>query len=182
MQHDDMNRLITLCMVFMIALASSGCSRHPPLPTVNHVDLTRYQGDWFVIAHIPYSLEEGKVATFDRYRMRDDGYMDNEFWFRRGTFDAPEEAWKGVAWVHDTATNAEWRVQFLWPFTATYLIIDLDPDYRWAVVGHPSRNYFWVLARERSISDSTYEGILLRAAAKNYDVGRIRLVPQPTTP
>ncbi len=160
-------------------LALVGCGRREPLPTVSHVDLTRFPGDWYVIAHIPYWLEEGKVATYDRYRLREDGLMDNEFWFRRGSFDAPEEVWKGIAWVHDKSTNAEWRVQFIWPFSIAYLIIDLDPDYRWAVVGHPSRDYFWILARDRHIPESTYDGILIRAAAKGYDVDRIAKVPQP---
>jgi apolipoprotein D and lipocalin family protein len=169
----------SLFVVALLAMFLAGCSRQAPLPTVGQVDLKRYAGDWFVIAHIPYSLEEGKVATFDRYRLRDDGLMDNEYWFRRESFAAPEEVWKGVAWVHDTTTNAEWRVQFLWPFRIAYLIIDLDPEYRWAVVGHPSRNYFWILARERTLPESTYDGIVIRAAAKGYDVDRFRMVPQP---
>ena len=75
--------------------------------------------------------------------------MDNTYVFRRGSFDAPEEEWHGIAWVHDTSSNAHWKVRFIWPFSVDYLIIDLDPDYRWLAVGHPSRDYFWILARER---------------------------------
>jgi len=105
--------------------------------------------------------------------------MDNIFLFRRGSFAAPEESWKGVAWVHNTVTNAEWRVQFVWPVRLTYLVIDLDPDYRWAVVGHPSRNYLWILARGRSLPLDTYAGILRRAAAQGYDPAKIAKVPQP---
>jgi apolipoprotein D and lipocalin family protein len=172
-----MRLLAMLCAL----LGLLGCGRRggPPLRTVDHVDLARYQGDWYVIANIPYALERGKVATFDRYRLRPDGRMDNEFHFRRGSFDAEPEVWRGVAWVHDRRTNAEWRVRFIWPFTAAYLIIDLDPEYRWAVIGHPSRALFWVLARERALPEPVYEGILLRAAAQGYDVGRVERVPQP---
>lgn len=175
----------TWCLVLICALLAGGCARQPrpepppPIRTVSYVDLQRFQGDWYVFAHIPYSLERGKVATFDRYRLRPDGRMDNEFWFRRERFDAPLEVWRGVAWVHDTTTNAEWRVRFLWPFTAVYLIMDLDPEYGWAVIGHPSRSLLWVLSRRRSVPDAVYEGILLRAAAQGYDVGRIAKVPQP---
>ena len=161
-------------------LLVTGCVRQEPLRTVEHVDLTRYQGDWFVIANLPYWLEDGKVASFDRYRMRADGRMDNEFHFRRGSFTAPEEVWEGVAWVHNTATNAEWRVRFVWPFSADYLVIDLDPEYRWAVIGHPSRDYFWILSRNRSLADDIYAGILQRAAVQGYDVTKIAKVPQPT--
>jgi apolipoprotein D and lipocalin family protein len=156
-----------------------GCASRQPLTTVSHVDLQRYQGTWYVIAHIPYWLEEGKVATYDRYAMRPDGRMDNVFVFRRDSFDAPEESWNGVAWVHNTTTNAEWRVRFWWPFTADYLVIDLDPEYRWAVVGHPSRDLFWILARERRLDQAIIDGILTRAAAQGYDPTRVKPVPQP---
>jgi apolipoprotein D and lipocalin family protein len=176
-----------LAALFAILLAAvgylAGCSdARPPLRTVAHVDLPRYAGTWYVIANIPYWLENGKVATADRYAMRPDGLMDNTYVFRRGDFSAPEEEWHGVAWVVDAQTNAEWRVRFVWPLSATYLVIDLDPEYRWAVVGHPSRNYFWILSRERTLSPAIYTGILERAAAQGYDTSRVALVPQPPVP
>jgi apolipoprotein D and lipocalin family protein len=156
----------------------SGCSTLPPPKTVPFVDLNRYMGKWHVIANIPYFLERGKVASYDTYGVRPDGRMQNDFTFRRGSLDAPEETWRGVAWVVDKATNAEWSVQFIWPITATYLVIDLDPDYRWAVIGHPSRKLLWVLGRDTTLSDETYAGILRRAAAQGYDAATITKVPQ----
>jgi apolipoprotein D and lipocalin family protein len=174
----NMSRLLS-CL--LLAALLSGCTtmNQPPLRTVAHVDLDRYLGDWRVIANIPYYLENGKVATLDRYARRPDGRLDNTFLFRRGSFTAPEESWKGVAWIHNTTTNAEWRVQFVWPVRLTYLIIDLDPDYRWAVVGHPSRNYLWILARDHSLPDDVYQAILQRAAQQGYDTSKIAKVPQP---
>jgi apolipoprotein D and lipocalin family protein len=160
-------------------LAGCATTARLPLRTVPHVDLNRYMGDWYVIANIPYVLENGKVATLDRYAPRPDGRMDNIFIFRKGSFDAPEQQWHGISWVHNRETNAEWRVQFIWPFRVPYLVIDLDPDYHWAVIGHPSRNYFWILARARSLPDDVYRGILERAAGQGYDTSRIAKVPQP---
>jgi apolipoprotein D and lipocalin family protein len=151
----------------------------PPVTTVKHVDLPRFMGRWHVIGHIPYSLERGKVATYDEYTLRPDGRIDNVFGFRKGSFDAPEQTWKGIAWVVDTTSNAEWRVQFIWPLRAAYLVTDLDPDYRWSVVGHPSRNYLWILARDRSLPDPLYRDLLKRAAAQGFDTSRVVKVPQP---
>jgi apolipoprotein D and lipocalin family protein len=173
-----MKRLLLMALAGLGACAGCADSR-PPLKTVPHVDLQRYTGTWYVIANIPYWLENGKVATADRYAMRPDGTMDNIFVFRREKFDAPEEEWKGTAWVHDTTTNAEWRVRFFWPMSIPYLIIDLDPEYRWAVIGHPSRDYFWILARTRQMDDAIYQGILDRAAIQGYDVSQVAKVPQP---
>lgn len=150
----------------------------PPLKTVDHVDLNRYVGDWYVFAHIPYSLEKGKVGTLDRYAIRPDGKMDNIFLFRRGSLEAPLESWNGVAWVHNKETNAEWRVQFVWPLRVPYLIIDLDKDYQWSVIGYPSRKLAWVLSRKPVLDEATYAGILQRLKAQGYDETLLKKVPQ----
>ena len=160
----------------------TGCASAPKVPptrTVAHVDLNRYLGNWYVIANIPYYLENGKVASFDTYSMRADGRMNNVFTFRRGTFAAPEESWHGVAWVANHESNAEWKVRFIWPFATTYLVLELDPEYRWAVVATPGHKLLWVLARERALDDATYENIRQRIAAQGYDLEKIKKVPQP---
>jgi apolipoprotein D and lipocalin family protein len=166
----------------MLAVSISSCSTimkdKPPLQTVPFVDLHRYMGDWYVFAHIPYSLEKGKVGTLDRYAMRPDGKMDNIFVFHKERFDAPEQQWKGVAWVHNKKTNAEWRVQFLWPLRMPYLIIDLDKDYEWSVIGYPNRKLAWVLTRKPVLDDATYQGILRRLTEQGYDATMLAKVPQ----
>jgi apolipoprotein D and lipocalin family protein len=151
----------------------------PPPRTVDHVDLDRYLGRWYVIANIPYFLEKGKVASYDTYARRPDGRLDNIFTFRKGDLAAPEQSWHGTAWVTNTATNAEWKVRFVWPLTSTYLILELDPDYRWAVVGTPGRGLLWILARERRLSDPDYEHILGLIEGQGYDRAKIARVPQP---
>lgn len=78
----------------------------------------------------------------------------------------------------NTRTNAEWKVRFVWPFTAMYLVLELDPDYRWAAVGTPGQGLLWVLARERQMTDATYAEILERIRAQGYDPARLAKVPQ----
>jgi len=81
--------------------------------------------------------------------------------------------------VVNKQTNAEWRVKFLGGLiTAPYLILDLDPDYQWTVVGHPSRNYGWIMAREKTLPAATYRKILERLAAQGYDASRFEKVAQ----
>ena len=160
-----------------------GCASTPkpaPLKTVPFVDLERYSGRWYVIANIPYFLERDKVASYDTYARRPDGTLTNDFTFREKSFDAPEKTWHGTAKVKNTTTNAEWAVRFIWPFSADYLVIDLDPNYRWAVVGHPSRKLLWVLARDRQLPDDLYNTIVQRTASQGYDPAKITKVPQPT--
>ena len=44
---------------------------------------------------------------------------------------------------------------------------------------HPSRNYGWIMAREKTMPEPTYRGILrLACLAQGYDVSRFQKVPQ----
>jgi len=171
-------RLLLSALALLAITSCSSPMKHPPLRTVSHVDLQRYMGDWYVFANIPYSLEKDKVGTLDRYALRPDGKLDNIFLFRRKTLDAPLEQWKGTAWIHNTETNAEWRVQFIWPFRVPYLIIDLDKDYQWSVVGYPNRKLAWVLSRKPALDDATYQEILQRLKEQGYDPAKLQKVPQ----
>ena len=78
---------------------------------VDYVDLDRYLGRWYVIANIPYFLEQGKVASYDTYSRRPDGKLGNDFTFRKGNFEAPEKTWHGVGEIINKETNAEWKIR-----------------------------------------------------------------------
>lgn len=177
MKHSTISPWIATAFVALLSSCATLPSR-PPLKTVAAVDLPRFMGDWHVFSHIPYSLERGKVGTLDRYALRPDGRIQNTFLFRRGSLDAPLKEWKGVAWVHDKKSNAVWRVQFVWPFRVPFLVIDLDPDYQWAVIGYPSRKLGWVLSRQTTLDDATYGSILKRMVQQGYDASLLVKVPQ----
>ena len=135
-------------------------------------------GDWRVIANIPYFAEKNCVDSIEAYALRPDGKIDNFFTYRKKSFDAPQKRLQALAWVHDRQTNAEWRVRFFGLLTVKYLILDLDPNYQWTVIGHPSRKYGWIMARQKTLPDSIYEGILHRLAEKGYDPAKFQKVPQ----
>ncbi len=170
---------ILAAMVCVFVL--SGCAvfqSHEPLPTVDQVDLERYMGQWYVIANIPYFGERGNVAGRAIYRPREDGRMDDIYLYKKGDFDAPEKRLEGVAWVVDGDTNATWKVRFYWPFTFGYYIVALDEDYGWTLVGHPSRDYAWIMARTPRLDDALYQSLLDRFTALGYDASRLQKVPQ----
>lgn len=148
------------------------------LRTVSHVDLPRFMGDWRVIANIPYFAEKGCVDSIESYALRPDGVIENWFTYRKKSFDAPQKTMRARAKVVNQQTNAEWRVTFFGFITLPYLVIDLDPAYQWTVIGHPSRNYGWIMAREKTLPEATYRTILDRLAAQGYDPARFEKVPQ----
>lgn len=147
------------------------------LETKAEVDLQRFMGEWFVIANIPYFPERGKVASSDVYALREDGRIENTYVFRRD-FDTPERRWSGVSEVVPGSKGAHWEVQFIWPFKADLLVLDVDPDYQWALLGHPKRSMAWIFAREASMDDAQYQSLLARMADFGYDPASILRVPQ----
>jgi apolipoprotein D and lipocalin family protein len=80
----------------------------------------------------------------------------------------------GKAFPVEGSGNAKLKVQFFWPFKADYWIIDLDKEYQYAVVGHPSRDYLWILSRTPIMNDSTYSAITARVKNLGYDLSRLK--------
>ncbi|MGD8944973.1 MAG: lipocalin family protein, partial [Desulfobacterales bacterium] len=80
--------------------------------------------------------------------------------------------------VVDSATNAKLKVWFFWPFKGNYWIIDLAPDYQWAVVGEPSRKYLWILSRTPTMDAAVYQGILKRLPQKGYAPDKLKRTDQ----
>jgi len=164
----------------MTVLLFAGCSSMPePLQTVQHVDIPRYMGDWYVIANIPYFAENDCVDSIESYALRPDGKIDNWFTCRKKTFDAPmKRKASAVATIEDTATNATWSVRFFKIISVKYLILDLDPNYQWVAVGHPSRRYGWVMSRSKQLPEQTYQEILEKLRTEGYDTSKFQKVPQ----
>jgi apolipoprotein D and lipocalin family protein len=154
----------------------------PPLETVAHVDLGRYLGTWYEIASFPQSFQRGCTASTASYAKRSDGQIDVVNRCRQDSIDGPEKSAHGRARVVDKSSNAKLEVSFFRPFWGDYWIIELGSDYEYAVVGHPSRDYLWILSRTPSMDSRLYEAILARLAAAGYDTGRLTRTPQPAAP
>jgi apolipoprotein D and lipocalin family protein len=163
----------------------SGCAANslPPLEAMDRrVDLERFMGDWYVIGFIPSTIpffsEEGAHNSVESYRLTDEGVIETTYTFRKGRFEGPEKRFTPKGWVHDQETNAEWRMQFLWPFKSAYLIVYLDDNYKKTIIGVPTRKYVWIMSRDPDVSDAKYQELLDRVAAAGYDTERVQRVPQ----
>lgn len=169
---------MTLLLPLLLAV---GCedSSDPALETVPSVDLERYLGTWYEIANYPQRFQEGCTATTADYSLGDDGDIVVENRCRLDGLDGPEDVAIGRARVVDTETNAKLEVSFFGPFWGDYWVIDLGQDYEYAVVGHPGREYLWILSRTPTMDDAVYEGILERLTEQSYDTSLLVRTLQP---
>lgn len=169
--------LVILPLMFVVAACAPTTTERlglPPLEVVDSVDLGRYTGTWYELASYPQSFQEGCFATTATYTLRADGEIDVLNRCRKGSLQGEIDEAYGRARVVDTQTNAKLEVSFFRPFWGEYWIIDLAQDYSYAVVGHPSRDYLWILSRTPTVSDETYEGILDGIRAKGYPLDRLQ--------
>jgi len=161
------------------ALLLAGCQASlPPLETVEQVDLDRFMGDWYVIANIPTFIEKGAHNAVESYRLDDDGTIATTFSFRKDAFDGPAKKYHPRGFVRDTQSNAEWGMQFIWPFKGDYRIIYLADDYSVTIIGRNKRDYVWLMAREPQLPPHRYDEAVRVIAAAGYDVTQVQRVPQ----
>ncbi|MBK9164478.1 MAG: lipocalin family protein [Acidobacteria bacterium] len=177
-----------LFMGFLLVIAATAAAFaqgvQPKVEAVPTVELDRYLGKWYEIAKYPNKFQKQCVGnTTATYSRKQNGRLEvlNECLKSDGTMEAA----KGEAKIADKKTNSKLKVRFapgylsFLPFVwANYWVIDLAPDYSYAVIGEPKRDYFWILAREPEMDDATFQQILRKAEAMGFNPGRVERTPQ----
>ena len=75
--------------------------------------------------------------------------------------------------------NAQWQIAFFGGLLrADYLVLEVAPDYSWALIGQPSRKLAWVFAREPRMDDATLAALEAKFPSYGYDPKRLKRVPQ----
>jgi apolipoprotein D and lipocalin family protein len=149
---------------------------------VGGLDVEQYMGLWYAIASIPTTFERQCVeGTTAEYVLLENGKIE----VTNTCYDAdgnPDLA-VGRAWTPNAEEPTKLKVSFVrflgfWLFPGAYWIIDLDSEYRYAVVGHPSYRYGWILSRTPALPQETMAGIVERLEAQGYDFGDFRMIDQ----
>ena len=149
------------------------------LELLDTLDLERYQGRWYEIALLPNRFQDQCVAeTSAEYSLMDNGRVRviNRCRNAEGEF----EQVVGEARRPDSGQPAKLEVRFAPKWLAwlplvwgDYQVMALDADYRTALVGEPSREFLWVLAREPSISAERLDALLAEARRQGFDIDQV---------
>jgi apolipoprotein D and lipocalin family protein len=167
-----------ILMTGLVSMLGACRSSLPPITTERNVDLGKFMGDWYVVANIPTSIERGAHNAVESYRLDGDGTIATAFTFRDGAFDGKVKRYCPRGFVRDTASNAIWGMQFVWPIKADYRIVHVSPDYQRTIVGREKRDNVWIMARTPQISDAEFEDLRERVARERYDMTKLARVPQ----
>lgn len=162
--------LLGLCGLFAGVQAHAG-----EVVSVPALDISRYAGEWHEIARLPMFFQRKCVREITaQYTLNEDGQIGVRN--RCRTADGELEEVDGVARrIEGHPGRLEVRFAPDWlswmPFTwADYWVIALDPQYQWAVVGEPGREYLWILARTPELGRTQFDQIKAQVVAMGYDL------------
>ncbi len=175
--------LSVLLLSLALPLSPAYAQETAPTATVEGIaegpiDLQRFMGRWYVIGRVPNFIERGHVASVNTYTLRDDNKVSIQYQFRDG-FAEPAEEIEIRAKVDEDSGNRRWRTWFYRVVPTHTRILEVAPDYSWALIGYPGREMAWIFAREPDMDNATYRQLALRLRDK-YDVNtdKLKRVPQ----
>lgn len=161
-----------------VLISAIACNRET-LDVAPEVDLDRFQGRWYEVAHLARSTQSDCTGTTATYTLRSDGKLAfvHECTLASGAYHGAT----AIAEVRDRKTPAKLEVDF-GGHVGDYWIVEVGPDYRYAVVGHPSRDYLWILSRTPSMDGQDLDSALAHAKDKSFDTNRLEYTPKGPEP
>lgn len=163
--------------VLLAACASWSAAAPAPAAAAAGVDLARFMGPWYVIARVPYFAERGHVASRDEYSLRPDGKIAVHYVYRTG-FGEPEKSLDSVATVKPGTGNREWTTWFFRVVPTKYRILEVAPDYSWALIDYPGRDLAWIFSRRPMMDEALYLDLRTRLRGHGVDIDKVWRVPQ----
>ena len=153
-----MSRYFTLLLALL-----GGCTGVPDgLTPVDNFDANRYLGTWYEIARLDHRFERGLEQVSAHYSLNPDGSIKV---VNQG-YDPEKRQWQqaeGTAKFVGEPTIGQLKVSFFGPFYGGYNVLQLAPDYRYALISGPDRDYLWILARSASLPEQDLKFLVAEA-------------------
>ena len=164
--------------IFLILIGCASGQKGTAMKTVDHVNIDRYTETWYEIARFPHSFERNLATVTAAYKLKQNGNVSVVNKGFKYSLDGKEQTAKAFAKIPNPNMPGRLKVYFFWPFGTDYFILDLDPNYQWALVGSGSPNFLWILNRTPQMNDELYNEIVGKAKGLGYDTDKLERVPQ----
>jgi apolipoprotein D and lipocalin family protein len=158
---------------FLFVLFLVGCVGIPEnIKPISNFNAQKYLGTWHEIARLDHSFERGLINISANYSLRDDGGIKV---LNRG-YSPEKKEWneaEGKAYFVQSPSDGYLKVSFFEPFYGSYIIFDLDENYRYSLISGPDKSYFWLLARDKKIDEAVKTKLISKAAALGFDTSKL---------
>jgi len=168
--HADTWRRMRGWLPLLLSCSLLVACQNEPLDVATQVDLSRMQGKWFEIAKLPRPSQTGCTGTSAEYTLKSDTELLVVNECHQDSLQGPIKRVAARAVASDAAVPAKLSLDFGFAY-GDYWVLEVGPSYEYAVIGHPTRDYLWILSRERTLRRDTLDGILQRAQARGFPVG-----------
>ena len=160
-------------VIFLLSLFLIGCVGIPEnIRPIEHFNVQKYLGTWHEIARLDHSFERGLINISANYSLREDGGIKV---LNRG-YSPEKKEWneaEGKAYFVQSPSDGYLKVSFFGPFYGSYIIFDLDENYRYSLISGPDKSYFWLLARDKKIDEALKTKLVSKAAALGFDTSKL---------
>lgn len=177
MSPPRISRKLHALIALLLAFALAACASRPPAEGPAAVDLARFMGTWHVVAHIPYFAERGHVAARYEYALREADKVGVAYRYREG-FHEPEHTREARASVKSGTGNREWTLWFVGVVPAKLRILEVAPDYSWALIDYPGRDMGWIFGRAPVMDDALYDELVKKMRDHGVNARQLVRVPQ----
>lgn len=162
--------VLIIAIIYLVYLIYSQYNSYLPLPIIEHLDLSRYQGKWYEIARLPNYFQTGCENTTAEYTLNKDGTLTV---INRCQVNNKMIEIKGIA-RPSTRSPSSLDVYFGYSFIAgEYTIIYVDSDYQVALVGTTNRKNLWILSKTPNINQNIFQELVYRARELGFDVDKL---------
>lgn len=173
MEGETMLRKFCLSVFAGLGLSWSAAQAQIFPSVVEDLDLNQYLGLWYEVASTKPIFQRDCVCVTANYDLQDDGLVSVTNSCRKFSPDGELEITEGEA--SPTRNPAKFNVAFgglQLPFS-NYWVVDLAPDYSYAVVSTALRTPIWVLSRTPELDPFLLEDIYADLADRGFRVSAI---------
>lgn len=148
---------------------------------VENFNIRDYAGRWYEIARFDFKHEKHLSHVTAEYSLSPNGTVQ----VRNSGFDYVKKQWKearGIAkFLHGPTTGAL-KVSFFRPFYSGYFVVEMDPDYKNALVFGENKKYIWFLSRTKTMPKAVKQKFMDTAQNAGYDLDKLVWTRQAKVP
>jgi apolipoprotein D and lipocalin family protein len=170
--------LAALAVLLVLMRLLVGCGSEP-LDVATNVDLQKFQGKWYEIARLPRTTQADCYSTTAFYSAGSGGDLQLVHQCNVGSQDGPVHTVAMSASVPDPSVPAKLAVD-VGGYSGDYWILDVGPNYEYALVGHPSRLYLWLLSRTPVLDSASTQALVTKAQDLHFETSQLVYTPQAT--
>jgi apolipoprotein D and lipocalin family protein len=164
-------KLVILSLLVIAICCKNTSEQVAARPSVNYVNMTLFQGLWYELAHLPLNYWEYNcyctefTYTLNASQGTDFGIVRQ---CRKGNSYG---AWKfdnGTANILNTTSNAEFHFNMEATESGNYVVIYMDPNYEFGLIGSENKNYAFMIARDNIFNYTTFNTLNASATAAGF--------------